>query len=160
MQRIAYIVFLNLLWVAAQAAPIGWLNNNQYDCGEWLEITATPLSGYRFVGWSDGSSDASRKIEVTGDAEYIALFDTEPSPEVALWPNAVNADEWMQLVGLNPDEETSIQIYSAAGHMLGSYTITGEPVHLLQAQGVSGCYTVRVKSQSIKAVLKYIVFAK
>lgn len=160
MKRYLNILFFLSLGIGVSASPAGWLKSDEYECGEWLEITATPLSGYRFVGWSDGSSDASRKIEVTGDAEYIALFDTEPSPEVALWPNAVNADEWMQLVGLNPDEETSIQIYSAAGHMLGSYTITGEPVHLLQAQGVSGCYTVRVKSQSIKAVLKYIVFAK
>lgn len=160
MKRTFLYILLTGLGLAAYAAPAGWLSSNEYDCGEWLEMTATPLSNYRFVGWSDGSTDATRQVEVTGDATYIALFEAVKTPQLALWPNAIGMDGWMQLVGLNPDEETTIQIYSASGQMLGTHTITGEPVHLLQAQGTSGCYTVRVKSQSQKAVLKYIVFAQ
>ncbi len=37
-------------------------------------ITATPLSGYRFIQWNDGNTNARRYITVTADAHYTAQF--------------------------------------------------------------------------------------
>ena len=46
-----------------------------YQPGMQATITATPLSGYHFTNWSDGSILASRTITVTGDATYTAYFE-------------------------------------------------------------------------------------
>lgn len=37
-------------------------------------ITASPSLGYKFVKWTDGSTDQSRQITVTGSASYTAEF--------------------------------------------------------------------------------------
>lgn len=45
-----------------------------YNSGATVTITATPNSGYRFVKWSDGNTNATRTITVTADATYTATF--------------------------------------------------------------------------------------
>ena len=37
-------------------------------------ITAKPLNGYKFVGWSDGDKQKSREITVTSDTTFVAYF--------------------------------------------------------------------------------------
>lgn len=158
MKRYLNILFFLSLGIGVSAGPAGWLKSDEYECGEWLELTATALSDHRFVGWSDGNTESTRRVEVTGEATYVALF--EAKPKLALWPSSVGMDGEIKVVGLNPEEESTIQVYSAAGHMLGSYTVSDTPIYVLRAQGVSGCYTVRITSASQKAVLKYIVYAR
>ena len=45
-----------------------------FDYGSTKTITATPETGYRFVEWNDGNTDASRHVTVTGNATYTATF--------------------------------------------------------------------------------------
>ena len=45
-----------------------------YHYGDMVTLTATPNPGYAFVSWQDGSTDAIRTVEVTGDATYNAIF--------------------------------------------------------------------------------------
>lgn len=45
-----------------------------YTEGTKVTITATPNSGYRFVQWQDGNTNASREVTVSGDATYTATF--------------------------------------------------------------------------------------
>ena len=45
-----------------------------YHLGDMVTLTATPNPGYTFVSWQDGSTDAMRTVEVTGDATYNAIF--------------------------------------------------------------------------------------
>ena len=45
-----------------------------YHYGDMATLTATANTGYTFVSWSDGNSNAMRTVEVTGDAEYNAIF--------------------------------------------------------------------------------------
>lgn len=47
-----------------------------FVCGDKTTITATPLPGNRFVGWSDGNLAAVRTITVTESATYVANFET------------------------------------------------------------------------------------
>lgn len=42
--------------------------------GDSTVIAATPLKGYEFVGWSDGSTDNPRMIHVLQDSTIIAYF--------------------------------------------------------------------------------------
>ncbi len=41
-------------------------------------ITATPNSGFRFLGWNDGDTHTTRTIVVTSDSAFTALFDYQP----------------------------------------------------------------------------------
>ena len=41
-------------------------------------IKATANSGYHFVKWSDGNTNATREVTVTGDATYTATFAQDP----------------------------------------------------------------------------------
>ena len=45
-----------------------------YHYGDMATLTATANTGYTFVSWNDGNSNAMRTVEVTGDAEYNAIF--------------------------------------------------------------------------------------
>ena len=46
--------------------------------GTVINISATPLTGYYFIGWDDGNADNPRSITVTQDATYIAQFASTP----------------------------------------------------------------------------------
>ena len=46
-----------------------------YAYGSTPTLTATPSTGYHFVRWSDGSTDAVHSVTVTGDATYTATFE-------------------------------------------------------------------------------------
>ena len=46
-----------------------------YEYGTKVTLVATPSSGYRFVKWTDGDTNASRKVTVTGEATYTAVFE-------------------------------------------------------------------------------------
>ena len=43
-----------------------------------VTIKATANSGYHFVKWSDGNTNATREVTVTGDATYTATFAQDP----------------------------------------------------------------------------------
>lgn len=59
----------------AKEATMGKVTGGgQYECGKKVTLTATHFNGYRFVGWEDGVTTASRTITVTEDATYTALF--------------------------------------------------------------------------------------
>ena len=46
----------------------------EYEEGETISIVAEPKSGYKFVAWNDGDTNASRTVQVTGDKTYTATF--------------------------------------------------------------------------------------
>lgn len=45
-----------------------------YYVGETITLKATANSGYVFAGWADGEKNATRTVEVSGDATYTANF--------------------------------------------------------------------------------------
>ena len=53
-------------------------------------ITATANSGYHFVQWQDGNTEASRSITVTADAEYTAYFAANGANEYTITVIAQN----------------------------------------------------------------------
>ena len=46
-----------------------------YETRSLVSVTATPATGYRFIGWSDGVSEASRLVYVTSDTTLTANFE-------------------------------------------------------------------------------------
>ena len=49
-----------------------------YNYGATVTLKATPSAGYHFVKWSDGNTNASRTVTVTGNATYTATFERDP----------------------------------------------------------------------------------
>lgn len=49
-----------------------------YESGKTITLTAIPNDGYKFVSWSDGDTNASRTVTVTGNATYTATFAPDP----------------------------------------------------------------------------------
>jgi hypothetical protein len=49
-----------------------------YQEGEELTITATPDEGYRFIGWSDSSTEESITITLSEDTSIEAIFELIP----------------------------------------------------------------------------------
>lgn len=45
-----------------------------YTYGQTATLTATPNNGYEFTRWSDGNLNATRTVNVTGNASYEAIF--------------------------------------------------------------------------------------
>lgn len=46
-----------------------------YDSGTVVTLQAIPQSGYRFVRWSDGNTNAARTITLTANSSYTAYFE-------------------------------------------------------------------------------------
>ena len=46
-----------------------------YNEGDQIELTATPLTGYEFTGWSDGNKDNPRLLVVSKEEDLVAQFD-------------------------------------------------------------------------------------
>jgi len=44
------------------------------DCGDQVQMTATPINGYHFVQWSDGVTSATRVVTPTKDTLVKAIF--------------------------------------------------------------------------------------
>ena len=50
-----------------------------YPVNTIINIGASPNQGFYFSGWQDGDMNNPRTITVTGDAEYVASFSTNPT---------------------------------------------------------------------------------
>lgn len=48
-----------------------------YESGSTATIVATPNTGYRFVKWSDGNTNATRTVTATADITYTAYFEID-----------------------------------------------------------------------------------
>lgn len=50
-------------------------SGGSYEYGGSITLTAIALSGYRFLRWSDGVTDVTRTVTVTGAASYTPVFE-------------------------------------------------------------------------------------
>lgn len=48
-----------------------------YETGSSVTIKATPNTGYKFVKWSDGNTNATRTVTATADITYTAYFELD-----------------------------------------------------------------------------------
>ncbi len=68
------------LTLAASPANAGTVTGaGNYEEGEEVEIKATPKSGYNFLQWSDGVTDATRTLTIEGDMSLTATFEIQGS---------------------------------------------------------------------------------
>jgi len=80
----------------------------------------------------------------------------QKAPEVNLLPSCAQPGQQLKLVGLYPNETTTIQVFSAAGQLVRTY-VCEDAEFFFPAEHTAGCYQVRVSSSSVNQVLKYLV---
>lgn len=78
------------------------------------------------------------------------------APQIALMPTIATSGQSLKLVGLNPAEETTVQVYSMMGQLLHTYTCE-DMQFFFDAEHTAGCYLVNVSSATIKQTTKYFV---
>ena len=65
--------------VAANNAMMGSVTGTgNYTYLDTAILTATPNSGFRFLGWNDGDTSTTRTVVVTSDSTFTAIFDYMP----------------------------------------------------------------------------------
>ena len=94
--RITYT--LNSYTVSVSAGTGGTVSGGgTFESGTAITIKAVPNSGYKFVKWSDGDTNATRSIKVTSNKSFTASFElieTKPKfADVKLTPNPVTESE-------------------------------------------------------------------
>ena len=70
-----FAIDTHILTVSSANTTMGTVTGGgTYDYNKSVTIKATPKTGYHFVKWNDGNTNASRSITVTKDATYTATF--------------------------------------------------------------------------------------
>lgn len=87
--------YYNLSLLVSPAAGGIVTGAGRYVAGSSIPVSATPNSGYRFVRWSDGNTNASRNVVVSNDITLTAEF------------SAINVTVYFQV---QPGEITSIDV--------------------------------------------------
>jgi len=67
---LSLVLALGALSTMAYAGP----KSLAVDCGDQAQISATPLTGYHFVKWSDGSTETTRTFTPDKDSTLKAFF--------------------------------------------------------------------------------------
>ncbi len=53
------------------------VGSGSYDYGTTLRITAKPNDCYHFVNWSNGATDPTISVTITGDTTLVAFFEID-----------------------------------------------------------------------------------
>ena len=87
-----------------------------YAAGTQVTLSATPNSGYQFIRWNDGNTNATRTITVTGNTSYTAYFaiatsiDDSNLETISVYPNPTTGKFFVQGDGIQ-----QIDIYNMDG---------------------------------------------
>lgn len=115
----------------------------------------------------DGTGDYYAVVDVSNSAgmfcsglmrSVIIHYTSLAQPkQVALYPTNVYPTQQMRIVGLDPDIETTIYVYTMAGGLLSTTTSHGEETFYMNALTMPGCYNVVVQNENGIQTLRYIV---
>ena len=120
---------------------------NRYEYGTQVTLTATANEGCKFVQWSDGDTNATRTITVTGDLTLTATFAaTDPTAlhttEAGAW-KVIGTDGMLRITGTAAEAA----VYDMRGALV--YRGTARTLHV-----TAGAYIVRIGNEVQKAVVK------
>ena len=80
------------------------------------------------------------------------------SPAPALRPSMARPEEQINVVNLDPEQETTIRVYTSEGFRIGAYTVSGETNFQIKAAAEHGIYLVELMTNDgMKSTLRYIV---
>jgi len=90
-----------------------------------------------------------------GVTEQYVIAESSAAP--ALVPTLARPGEDIQVLNLNPEEETTIRIYTTEGLLRETYTVSDKTSFTIKAEYDHGFYLVELVSKDMKSTLRYIV---
>lgn len=151
----------------------GWrLEEDETDLVQWYKVSSPKdiFLGYGFYYTkSDGSvldagtyyatvelpASEGAKCGARGETNHWVVKGANNAP--ALMPSLARPGEDIRVVNLNPEEQTTIRVYTTEGLNKGSYTVRGEESFTIKAGYEHGFYLVEIVSENDKSTLRYIV---
>ena len=124
--------------------------------GTSVTVIATPVSGYVFSKWNDGTSDvsttASYTFTPTADVTLTATFVTDPNTGV----NQLSETNLVTVQGRNIriNAVGEVQIYNSVGRLMISKKVVDSPVSLNSA----GVYLIKVITLQGVKIQKIVVY--
>ena len=103
----------------------------------------------------DLPSSAGAKCGAFGKTQEHTVSGAAPAP--ALMPSLARPGEDIRVVNLDPEQTTTIRVYTYDGTVYGSYTVSGQEEFTIKAAADNGFYLVELYSDSYKSTLRYIV---
>ena len=131
----------------------------EYVEGSTCTITATANSGYHFVDWNDGVTDAVRTFTVTEPMSFVANFaantgiDNVDSYTVSLYPNPASSTVTVRFDGV----EGMVEIVDISGRANGKWMAENGQLTIDVSALPAGAYFVRVTGEKGTAVSRLIV---
>lgn len=150
----AYFEELPLYWVRTETNSEDWgqaLGTGTYYEGDMVELEASPNRYYRFECWSDGDTTNPRRITVTCDTSFTAIFSPsfvvggieEASPaQIAIAPNPTSGQ--VTVSSNQPIER--LTLYSMQGKRLLRLRHCQQEVSLNLEDYPTGAYIVEIKT--------------
>ena len=145
--------------VASNNNAWGTVSGGTYNAGAIATLTPIPAAGYRFVCWQDGNTENPRVFTVTGDAAFIATFestvgiDAVEAAAVTIAPNP--ATECAVVNGLKAGAD--VVVVDINGKIRLGATAECDRMALDVSDLSAGVYFVRVSDGTATAVRKLIV---
>jgi hypothetical protein len=124
--------------------------------GTSVTVTATPLSGYVFSKWNDGTTDVSTTASYTftpsADITLTATFVTDPGTGL----NQLSETNLVTVKGrsIQVNVAGEVQIYNSVGRLMISKKVIDSPVSLNSA----GIYLVKMTTSQGVKVQKIVVY--
>ena len=75
----------------------------------------------------------------------------------AIIPNHVRPGEEMRVVNLDPEQETTIRVFTTEGLIQHTYVVSGEESFVIKAANEHGFYLVELRNDEFQSTLRYIV---
>ena len=95
------------------------------------------------------------KCGAKGETEHYVVGAKAGVP--ALVPTLALPGQDIKVINLDPEQHTTIRIYTTEGMLHGTYTTTGETTFTIKAAEDHGFYLVELIDDSMKSTLRYIV---
>ena len=123
-----------------------------YEEGSTATLAAIPADDYKFIKWSDNSTENPREIIVTQDIVLAAFFNTTGVDEydgalIRLYPNPAN--DRIHLEGI--EEETEISFFNAQGILVKTLILSSD-ADIAIDDLAPGLYLMRLGRRAVKFV--------
>lgn len=120
--------------------------SGQYLANSSVTIVASPFEGYRFVNWSDGSTEATRQLTLTSDTTLTASFELIPvqgidevrSLTARIYPNPTTG-----ILNVEADGLRKVEVIDAVGRVVISQNSQNDASVNMSALN-NGIYSVRL----------------
>lgn len=112
-------------------------------------------AGNKYYAVIDIPATSAAACGAQGITRVITIGNSAAAP--ALVPSLSKPGQDIQVINLNPMEQTTIRIYSADGLLQRTYISYGEESFTIKAANDLGFYLVELSSEEMKTTLRYIV---